>query len=94
MHSVQRRDTVNGAIKRPDSATDRLSTFAEHETKWTERPLAPYEKCYHTSYQGDNIIDAVKQEGDRREGSSDGSDLDVEKGINGQKLWTHGLAEE
>lgn len=90
MHSVQKRDTTDG-IKRPDRATNRLSTFAGRETEWTERSVAPYDKCYHTSHQDDKIVD-VEGEQEITGESSNGSDADVEKGIDGQKLWTHGLA--
>jgi len=95
MHSVQRKDTHRSpdrTFKRPDSATNRLSAFAAQETRWSERPVAPYEACYHTSYQGDKIRDAVKEEREGREGSENSSGSDVEKGLDGQKLWTHGLA--
>ncbi len=91
MHSVQKRDTHHAtersSDKRPDSATNRLSAFADGI--WSERPAAPYEACYHTSYQGDKIKEAAKE---GREGSEDSSQMnvDVEKGINGQRLWTHG----
>lgn len=93
MHSVQKRDTHHAtersSDKRPDSATNRLSAFADGT--WSERPAAPYEACYHTSYQGDKIKEAAKE---GREGSQDSSEMnvDMEKGINGQKIWTHGLA--
>ena len=102
MHSVQKRDALVGADGstggdgREDSATRRLSAFADGDTRWGERQTMPFERAYHTSYQGERIERAGLSGKETREGSSDedGSvmGVDVESGRRGQKMWTQGLA--